>query len=254
VIINIHIGKYVLISMEEDNLTKVYIKDRVLFAPMYKISVALFLLAVVLFPISIKWSTFFIFSVLAIWSMIPGFINPFFIRLIMNDVFAYIIAVNYGLGMSSLYIFLTLLFKLYFGPKSNPLNAVRDSIGLYFGAVAVAFIPYFQANIVIGYYLFMVIDYVVYYALVVFVSANEIPREMALLPGCIFFDFIFTGSLLKYLEGPILSLLEGNLYSVWPFLLIIAIVLISIKVAQKIFFKKKTMIVIESLYKTPSVY
>lgn len=225
--------------MKESSLTMNFFNSRIRFKLIYQFSIFFFVLSLILFPISIKWSTFCIFTILGVWTMIPGFVSSFLSRLVMTDVFTYILSLYYGFWIAFLYVVLTAVLWVFFGPRIPPMIVFRDGVALIVSAFAASFMPYFINHIVTGYLVFMIIGYSTYYLLLVLLSPNELWSDLLRFPTNFYFDFILTGGLLKIFDKPLQSLLEGNLYAVWPFMIIIGLVIGVIHFISKKFFSIK---------------
>ena len=225
---------------ENSSFTLNYLNSVVLWNPLYYFSLFFFILALITFPISTKIGIFIIFVLFGVWTMIPGFLHFMFNRIVITDLLTYILAIYYGFFTALVYIIITMILNLYFGPKVWPFYVVRDNIGYLVASILVAIIPIFQEHMIFGFYVFLIIDYIVYYFLVIMFSPEEIGIEIIAFPTAFFFDFIWTGKGLKILENMIINLLNGEQSAGWILILIINIIVFISYFIKKFITKNNT--------------
>jgi len=90
-------------------------EDLVLWKPLYYTSIVLFILSLVLFPLSSQWSIVTILILLSLWTRIPGFVHFVFNKLAMNDMFTLVVAANLGGLVGGLFGAFTMIFSKIFG-------------------------------------------------------------------------------------------------------------------------------------------
>jgi hypothetical protein len=178
----------------------------------------MFALSLALWPFNQTWSVITILALVTLWSRIPGFVHFIFNKLALNDLFAFIVAVEAGWLVGGLFGAWGIWGARVFGREWTPYS-IRASIAVFAAAAATPVIVTFTGGLnVIALYLFEVVLYAVYYALVVLFWKSEIGLEVMILPAVLFFDFAMNGFLVGLFGNTIENMLSGGLTSGWPFL------------------------------------
>lgn len=220
--------------MAQNSLTMNFLRERVLWRELMSFSLFAFAISLFILPFSLKWGMFVIFVIIGTWSKIPGWIHFSMNKMVVTDLFTYIIALYNGFLHALLYIIITMLLGFYLGPKAWPIYVMRENFALTVAAIVSAILP---LSLLSGFYVFLVIHYITYYFLVVLFSSEEILTEIILLPAVIFFDFIWTAQGLGFFEDAIKGLMEGNMGAGWPFYFIVGAILYLIRLLKKKIFK-----------------
>ncbi len=61
-------------------------EDLVLWKPLYYTSIGMFIVSLILFPFSTKWSIITILALVTLWSRVPGFVHFIFNKLAIGIV------------------------------------------------------------------------------------------------------------------------------------------------------------------------
>lgn len=223
---------------ETSSLTLDYLKRRVLWKEMYYFSLAAFIFALISFPLSNKLGIFTLFVIVGVWTKIPGFIHFSMNKIVVTDLLTFVLAVYQGFFVALLYIIITSSLGLFMGPKVWPFYVVRESIGFTVAALIISFLSSAENNPIKGFYIFLVIHYIIYYLLVVIFTPEEIPLEIMILPAVIFFDFIFTAQGFALFKSSIINMMSGEFYLAWVLLFFIGASLLIAYLAKKLFSRK----------------
>lgn len=198
----------------------------VLWKPLYVMSIAMFILSVVLFPVSSKWSILTVFALVTLWSRIPGFVHFTMNKLALNDLFSFIITMNLGGFAGGFFGAFSMLFSRIVGPEEWWPFTVRYSAAIFFAGIISPFIIRMAGVEGIGaYFWFEGTLYVIYYILVVLFAKEEIGLEIALLPAVFFFDFVMNAAVVRIFGGTIDNMLAHGLSSGWPVIIFAGLVL-----------------------------
>ncbi len=198
----------------------------ILWKPLYILSVGMFVLSVVLLPFSMKWSVMVILLLVTLWTRIPGFVHYLFNQITMHDFFGYIVAGTVGVPIGIFFVISGLWGARIFGPTEWTPYTIRATIS---AIVAVLFVPsliaHFGGLTIIGFIYFQLIQYIVYYILILIFYPEEIMIEIMCFPGSIFFDFILTVNLFGAFGVAISNMMINGINSGWPFIIFAGIII-----------------------------
>src|SRR3989344_8108726 len=110
----------------------------VFWKPLYFASIFMFVVSLILIPISIKWSIIVVLALITIWTRIPGFVHFIFNAFSMNDLFAFIIAATVGVPTAIAFHIFGLWGARLFGPDEWTPYTIRATIC---GIVAIMLVP-----------------------------------------------------------------------------------------------------------------
>jgi hypothetical protein len=111
----------------------------VLWKPLYKTTIVLYLLVLLLaFPAPIA-ATVLLFAIIAIWSRVPCFISEFTKDLEIVDFTTVVVTIYVGPVVGALFGSGIILGTRLFGPTEMLSYTIRDSICFFFGAFAASF-------------------------------------------------------------------------------------------------------------------
>lgn len=198
----------------------------VLWKPLYYMSATLFVLSVVLFPISQKWSIVTALAIVTLWSRIPGLISSFFFSMSIHDLITFIIAANIGGVAGGLFAAFSLFAPRIVGPDEEPGYIVISAVSTFLAALAVPSIVAVTGGInTTSFFIYEGIVYGAYYLIIFFFQKEQIGTEMMHLPAVIFFDFVMNAFLVKLFGGTLSNMMTRGLSSGWPFLVFSGLVL-----------------------------
>jgi len=217
-----------------------------LWKPLYYISIGLFIISIVLFPVSSTWSIIIALFLVSIWSKIPGFVHFIFNQLSLNDFFIFIISAHVNGLIGGLFGVSTMLAGQFFGPNTWPPYTFRSCVSYFVGGLSMPLILNFTGGVnIAALFAFEGVSYAIYYLLVILFWREEIGLEIAILPLVIFFDFFLNAIWLKSFGVFLDKLVTGGVSSGWPFLIFAGIVLGFILLARN---SKKAGDFLESLW------
>lgn len=198
----------------------------VLWKPLYYTSIGMFIVSLILFPFSPKWSIITILMLVALWSRVPGFVHFIFNKLALNDLFTLIIAANAGWLVGGLFGVFGIMFPRIFGPNEWMPYSIRASVSVFVAGAMVPIIMNFTGGLdVTAVYLFEGVLYATYYALVLIFWREEIGLELVILPAVIFFDFFMNAFLIKIFGETLSNMMTTGLGSGWPFIIFSGLIL-----------------------------
>ncbi|MFH1585662.1 MAG: hypothetical protein ABIB79_02760 [archaeon] len=192
----------------------------VFWKPLYLASGLMFILSLILIPISMKWAIIMSLALITLWTRIPGFVHWIFNSLSLHDLFAFIIATTIGIPTAILFHTFGLWGARLFGPEEWTPFTIRMSIS---GIGAILLIPtlinYSGGANITGFLYYMITSYVIYYLLVLIFSREDIMYEIIALPSAIFFDFILNLELFGIFGSTLSNMLKNGINSGWPFII-----------------------------------
>src|SRR3989338_3187202 len=128
---------------------------QVFWKPLYYTSIGMFVLSLILFPFSPKWSIITVLALVTVWSRIPGFVHFIFNKLALNDLFALIVAANAGWLVGGLFGVFGIMFSRLFGPDEWMPYSIRASIAVFVACAAMPLILNFTGCLTVtALYLF----------------------------------------------------------------------------------------------------
>ena len=198
----------------------------ILWKPLYYTSIVMFVLSLVLMPISMQWSIITILALITLWSRIPGIVHFVFNKLAMTDLFALIVAVHAGWFIGALFGVFGIMFARIFGPYEWFPYTLRASISVFVAAASVPLILSITGGLnVVTLFLFEIVAYIVYYLLVIMFWREELMLEIALLPAVILFDFALNAIIINRFGDAFTDLMANGFSSGWPFLIFSAVIM-----------------------------
>jgi len=198
----------------------------ILWKPLYYTSIVMFVISLLLIPVSIQWSIITILALITLWSRIPGFVHFVFNKLAMTDLFALIVAVHAGWLIGALFGVFGIMFARIFGPYEWFPYTLRASISVFVAAASVPLILSITGGLnVVALYLFEIVAYIVYYLLVIMFWGEELMLEIALLPLVFFFDFVLNAIIINRFGDAFTDLMANGFSSGWPFLIFAAVIM-----------------------------
>ena len=197
----------------------------VLWKPLYVMSIGMFILSIALLPFSMKWSVIVILALVALWTRIPGFVHYLFNKITMHDLFGYIVAGTVGVPIGVLFIIFAMWGARIFGPTEWTPYTIRATISGIIAVLCVPFIvSYFGGLTTMGFIWFQIIQYGVYYILIIIFYADEIMIEIMCFPGSILFDFILTVEIFGVFGSSISNMMTNGIESGWPLIIFAGII------------------------------
>jgi hypothetical protein len=208
-------------------------EDFVLWKPLYYTSIGMFILSIVLFPFSSKWSIITILALVTIWSRVPGFIHFVFNKMALNDLFALIVAVNAGWFIGGLFGIFGIMFARIFGPREWMPYSIRESISVFVAAASVPLVLTITGGFnVMTFYLYEGILYLTYYLLVWFFWREETGLEIMLFPIVVLFDFFLNATWIRLFGNAISNMMNQGLSSGWPIIVFAGLVVFFLVLAK----------------------
>ncbi|MFH1325626.1 MAG: hypothetical protein ABIH49_02545 [archaeon] len=198
----------------------------VFWKPLYFASILMFVISLILIPFSIKWAIIVALALIVIWTRIPGFVHFIFNTFAMQDLFGFIITATVGVPIGIGFHLFGLWFARLFGPDEWTPYTIRATISGFFAIILIPYIIKFSGGINLsGFFYYMVLNYIFYYALVLIFAREEIPIEIAVLPAALFFDFGMNLELFSIFGSTVSNMLAYGIESGWPFIIFAGVVL-----------------------------
>ncbi|MBI2542641.1 MAG: hypothetical protein HYW24_00425 [Candidatus Aenigmarchaeota archaeon] len=209
------------------------LEDIVLWRPLYYVSIAMYISALILLPFSFTWSIITIFALISLWSRIPGSILYIFRQLALNDFFTFIVAVNIGGFVGGLFGVFSFLFSRIFLHDEEFLTDIYESIAIFSGALLVPLIVDYVGSVnITSFLIYEGILYFIYYSIVLLFHRDWISEELVELPFGIFFDFFMNGFFIVAFGSILSDLMSKGITSGWPLFIFTSIILFFIVLAK----------------------
>ena len=202
------------------------LEEYVLWKPLYYASIGIFILALVLLPFNSVLSLIVIFSLVSLWSRIPGGILYIFYSLELTDFFAFVIAANIGGVAGGLFGAITLLFSKIFFPDEEFYVPLYHSFSIFISALLVPLILTFTGGVnIVSFFIYEGIIFLIYFILVFLFSREGLGYEISELPFDIFFNFFVNGGLITALGTVLSNLMTKGITSGWPLVIFTGVIL-----------------------------
>lgn len=108
------------------------------------LSYIMYFLTIIFFPFKPLWSTIMLFSIVAMWSRIPGMGFPVIGRYLMLfdvvDFFGVIIAINIGGWQGAVFSIIINLGSIFLGNETNFIFMIKDAICVFLACLITPFI------------------------------------------------------------------------------------------------------------------
>ena len=202
-----------------------FIEQFVLWKPVKIVSVILYIIVVLLLPISKFWAAIMLLALICFWSRIPGLISPFLKELEVVDFTTCMIAMNLGGLFAGIFGSMMFLIPRIFGPREWYLFTLKNSAGIFVAGLLTPIVFQSLGNPLYTMYCFTIIRYIVLIGLTVFVEPEGLMIEIGYSSCNMFGAYISNTLLMKYFEGPLNNMFDNGVnFDLSVFLFISAVI------------------------------
>ncbi len=155
--------------------------ELVLWKPIYYVSIALLLLTIFSATINSVVATIVLFTLVSLWTRIPGLILPVARDLEMIDFFMLILAVNLGGIQAALFGVFALWFAKLFGPLENPHYTIKDSLAFVISGLLLPAIFAVTGSLLLTIYAFVLLRYAIRFIISVGIDPDCLFEEITVI-------------------------------------------------------------------------
>ncbi len=158
-----------------------FMQEIILWKPVYYVSIALLLLAIFSVTINPVVATIILFTLVSLWTRIPGLILPVARDLEMIDFFMLIIAVNLGGPQAAVFGVFALWFAKIFGPLENPHYTIKDSVAFVISGLLLPIIFTVTGSLLMTIYAFVLLRYAIRFIISVGIDPDCLFEEITVI-------------------------------------------------------------------------
>lgn len=193
--------------MEED-----FINKYVLWKPVKIVSVIIYILILLIYPLSSFWSAILLFALICFWSRIPCLISAFTKDLEVVDFFTVMLAIHLGGVFGGVFGAAILLFSRIFGPNEYIMYTIKDSICILIGGLlSPLFFSMTGGNPLYTLYLFTAVRYAGYLVLTLAIEPQFFGLEIGYCAAGIVVAYLSNTIIMNFFEAPLSNAFEDGL-------------------------------------------
>ncbi|PLW80474.1 hypothetical protein C0585_02150 [Candidatus Woesearchaeota archaeon] len=209
-----------------------------------KTTISSYILLIIFLPLNPIWSTVLLFSIVAIWSRLPGMATPhigdWILMLDLVDFFSMIIAINIGGVEAAIFSIIVNIGSKIMGEHGNWLLAIKDMIAVALTCMMIPYVHLITSNIQITMALFTVIRNLWFIPMQVLMPAVSWGKFWMLRivwsSGLFVINNLYSRFFGEFFDG----LLKTGVNFSWSLFLLVTSVLVGVGIYKK-YFKKTTI-------------
>lgn len=185
------------------------VREIILWKPLYLVSVGGVLLVLLAAPINAGVAMIILFSIISLWSRIPGMAVPVLRELDMIDFFMLVIGVNIGGPAAAAFGVANLWFSRIFGPFENLHYVGRDTFAFIIGGLTLPMFYALTGSLLWTILIFVTIRHAVRFAQIALLDrdcfAEEFGVILASIPLGYITNAIYVGAIGTFVLGLVAS-------------------------------------------------
>jgi hypothetical protein len=186
------------------------INEIILWKPLKVVSVIIFLVALLLIPMSSFWAMITLFVLICLWSRVPCLISMFTKDLDVIDFFVVMLGIHVGGIFGGLFGGIVMMFTRIFGPNEWFLYTIKDSISLVIcGFLTPLFYSMFGSALY-TLYAFTALRWVIYLILTAILEPEYMGLELMLCTIGGFKSYLYNTFVMNTFEGHLTNLFIGG--------------------------------------------
>ncbi|MBT3298563.1 hypothetical protein HN385_06560 [archaeon] len=202
------------------------IEEFVLWKPLKVVSFIMYILVVMLIPISQFWSVILLFALICLWSRIPCLISMFTKDLDVIDFFVVMLAIHVGGIFAGIFGFTIMMFSRIFGPREWFLYTFKDATSMMIcGFMTPLFYATTGSSALLSLYAFTITRWIIYLFLTVILEPEAMGLELSLCTLGSLKSYLYNTFVMKSFEKHLEKVFLGGVhFSIGLFLAATAVV------------------------------
>jgi len=187
-------------------------EEIILWKPLKVVSLIIYILVILLIPISQFWSVIILFALIALWSRVPCLVSMFTKDLDVVDFFTVMLAIHVGGLFGGIFGFIVMMFSRLFGPNEWFLYTLKDAISIMVsGFLAPLFYNLFGSAL-LTLYAFTITRWVLYLGLTALIEPEYMGLELGLCSIGTLKSYLYNTFVMKTFEGALLGVFAGGVH------------------------------------------
>jgi hypothetical protein len=188
------------------------LNEIILWKPLKVVSLIIYVLVVLLIPISQFWSVIILFALICLWSRVPCLISMFTKDLDVVDFFVVVLAIHVGGIFAGIFGFSVMMFSRIFGPNEWFLYTVKDAVSIMIcGFLTPVFFAMFGSALY-ALYAFTVLRWIIYLVLTAILEPEYMALEFGLCTIGSFKSYLYNTFVMKSFEGMLAKVFIGGVH------------------------------------------
>lgn len=189
-----------------------FLNKYVLWKPLKIVSLVMYILTILLVPISEFWSVIILFALICLWSRVPCLVSMFTKDLDVIDFFTVMLAIHVGGVFGGIFGAAIMMFSRVFGPNEWFVYTLKDSISIMICGFMTPVFYSVLGSPLYALYAFTVVRWVLYLILTAIIEPEYMGLELGLCSVGSLKSYLYNTFVMVTFEGLLSTVFIGGVH------------------------------------------